>query len=179
MDAMDVFVLAHEYGHVILGHTDMPRVHDRNDPIPAQQLEIDADRIAFDVASVACYGAVFAAVGSTLFLTASDIVGRASGTYISGIDTIEASPSHPSGAQRRAALRSLLHEKYPAGSEFADQLSDTADAILQQFWAFARPAFERAHRGGYPPPGYQPRGEAEKMATLHAFIGASFPEFPG
>jgi hypothetical protein len=179
MDAMDVFVLAHEYGHVILGHTDMPRVHDRQDPIPVQQLEFDADRVAFDITSAACYGPVFAAVGSTLFLTASDIVARARASYDSGVDALEASPSHPSGAQRRAALRPMLHDKFATESEFADRLSDTVDAILQRFWAFAQPAFERARRGGYPPPGYQPRDESEKMAALHAFIQESFPEFPG
>jgi hypothetical protein len=166
---IDIFVLAHEYGHVVLGHADLPRL--REDAAQAHRLELEADRVGLELAATAIGARHWAFAGASLFLAGVETVLRATSTFLIGRDEVPASPTHPSPAERRARLTELL----PAGADPRMvtpmlRMTETMATSLDRLWAFQRPAFERGHQHGYPPAGYRPGDEYEKRAALQSFM---------
>jgi len=172
-DAMDVFVLAHEYGHVALGHVDLPGVRAGGDPGQSRAFEFAADRFSLEATTAAC--GVWTIVGATLLLTALDLIECATATLAAGVDAVEESPTHPTAEQRKAALRAIVQDKYAALGEFALPICDTLCDIFGRLWAYVRPAFEHAHATGIPPRGFTPLDPLQKNWALEQFAAPLFP----
>jgi hypothetical protein len=162
--AIDTFTLAHEYGHVILGHCG---VHE--DGAGSYEQELAADTSGFQIATAAWKGHLWSYLGASALFSGYDAILRASNTFLTG--SMEAGPSstHPAGTARRAALSAEL----PRGSTEIG-LGDAIEYALERMTTFLLRAFGKAHRDGFPPAGYRPSSEIEKMAALDAFLNTGF-----
>ncbi|HXH37719.1 MAG TPA: hypothetical protein VNN08_03750 [Thermoanaerobaculia bacterium] len=170
IDSIDTFVLAHEYGHVILGHTG---VHGSGKSGHEQELEADA--LGLDLCTAAWNGELWAYSGASVFLSGLDVVDRAAATFLTGSPEPKPSASHPAAAERRAALSAVLRRAAdPNVCEGAMRMADAIDWALHQMTELARPGFEKAYRKGYPHAGFRPRDEYEKRASLYAFMAEGF-----
>lgn len=180
-EVIQTFLLAHEYGHVILGHTDVHRAREATASRPGHADEFNADRVALDICAQAWGGLLWAYAGASLFLSGVDVVTRASAVFLTGKPEVERSPSHPTPGERRAALWAVLQRV--AGrdvNERSSRLADTMHGALGRLGELTLPAFARAHQQGYPEPGFRPRNEYEKRAALYAFIHEGLgPGFSG
>jgi hypothetical protein len=156
--AIDTFTLAHEYGHVILGHGGGHQSHEE---------EVAADKVGFDIATAAWEGKLWAYLGASALFSGYDAILRATNTFLTGKLEDEQSPTHPSGTQRRRALSAELP---PHSMEVA--LSDGIEQALERMTTFLLRAFRKAQLEGFPPAGYRPSSEIEKAAAFDAFFTA-------
>ena len=158
--AIDTFTLAHEYGHVILGHRG---VH--QDGAGSYKQELAADALGFKIATAAWNGTLWSYLGASALFTGYDTILRASNAFLTGAKETAPSSTHPAGTARRAALSAEL----PAGS-MEVVLSDAGEYALERMTTFLLRAFRKAYRDGFPPAGYRPASETEKTAALDAFL---------
>jgi hypothetical protein len=172
-DALLTFVLAHEYGHVILGHTDLPqRREQQQEP---HQLEFAADCVGFELAAAAPDVSHWAYVGASLFMSGVDVLTRAALLFRTGSDDGPPSVTHPPPADRASRLEALVPGCVSAAmAPHVSRMAAAIDFALQQMWRFARPAFAAGHAEGVPPAGYRPADEYEKQAALQSFMSAGF-----
>lgn len=160
--AIDTFTLAHEYGHVILGHRG---VH--QDGADSYEQELAADTLGFQISTAAWNGRLWSYLGASALFTGYDAILRASNTFLTGETETQPSSTHPSGTARRAALSPEL----PPGS-MEVVLSDAIEHTLERMTTFLLRAFGKAHRDGFPPAGYRPSSEIEKISAFEAFLNA-------
>jgi hypothetical protein len=172
-DAVLTFALAHEYGHVILGHTDLPRLRQTREQ--SHELELAADRVGFELASAAPDVGHWAWLGANLLLNGVDVLTRAASMFSTGHDDVTLSETHPSPRDRAVNLSALAPRLVSATmAPHIARMSAAIDFALGRFWQFSRPSFEAGHAAGYPPAGYRPASEYEKQAALRAFMAARF-----
>ena len=172
-DVVLTFALAHEYGHVILGHTDLPRLRQTREK--SHELELAADRVGFELASAAAGVGDWAWLGANLFLNGVDVLTRAASMFRTGHDEVTSSDTHPSPHDRAAHLAALAPGLVSATmAPHIERMSAAIDVALARFWQFSRPSFEAGYAAGYPPAGYRPTSEYEKQAALHAFMAVRF-----
>ena len=165
---LNSFVLAHEYAHVIHGHTEAAREGDALQWV--RDDEIDADAVGLEIAAEAC-GLVPAYAGATLFLTGVEYVERARSLLRTGDPQVPESETHPSYGERRALLWSALQraaDRYEI--HYAARLGLALYTGLRALWAVVEPVFEAGHRLGLPPPGWRPRIEYEHDGMLWALL---------
>ena len=154
--AIDTFTLAHEYGHVILGHSGGHQ---------SREQEAAADKVGFDIVTAAWNGQLWAYLGASALFSGYDAILRATNTFLTGELETEMSPTHPSGTERRRALSAELPRQ-----SMEVVLSDGIEQALERMTTFLLRAFRKAHRDGFPPAGYRPSSEIEKMAAFDAFF---------
>lgn len=163
-EAIDTFTLAHEYGHVILGHTDLYGSGRSLEPKDAHAQEFAADRVAFEICT-AWGGSLWSCLGGSVFFYGREGGELAANVFLTGESRGEPSPTHPSSAARRRAIVQL--------SEAADsksvRISHDIYEALGKMTAYLLPAFAQAHRQGFPEAGYRPAHEYDKMAVFEAF----------
>lgn len=154
-NAIETFVLAHEYGHLVLGHIDLPAV--RGESADPHTLEFEADRIGLAIAAEAVGAGHWALVGSAIFLIAVETLGRATSTFVSGLESVPVSDTHPDPRARLGRLVAALPAFVdPRLAPFIERLVESIALAYERLWAFCRPAFERGHREGYPPADFSP-----------------------
>jgi hypothetical protein len=158
--AIDTFTIAHEYGHVILGHRG---VHE--DAAGSYDQELAADTLGFRIATAAWNGHLWSYLGASALFSGYDAILRASNTFVTGAIEIAPSSTHPAGTARRAPLSAEL----PNGS-MEVVLGDAIEYALERMTSFLLRAFSKAHRDGFPQSGYRPSSEIEKMAAFEAFL---------
>lgn len=169
IDGMQTFILAHEYGHVVLGHTDLPARRRMANP---RDLEFQADRVGLDLTG-SIHGRHWAFVGGAVFLDGVTIVQRAAATFLTGRDEVGETPTHPLPAERRKQLAALLNDgREPETAAHFTRMTDSIAFAFDRLWAFTKRAFEQAHQSGMKPGDFRPRDESEKRAALEGFMAA-------
>lgn len=163
--AVDTFALAHEYGHVILGHVDIPGVGRALDPQAAHAQEFAADAVGLEICTAAWGDPWWACLGACAFFFGGEAVELATNSFRTGTPQGGASPSHPSSAARRRAIT----ERLVAAGDGPNRVSKAMYDALGQLTGFSLPAFAEAYRAGVPESGYRPPDEYAKQAVFRAF----------
>jgi hypothetical protein len=152
-DAADTFVLAHEYGHVILEHpgAQTPATVDAR-----HRREFEADEVGMQIV-LAAFDPQWAYAGPVLFLTGNAIMTLAEAVRNSGLAKVPNSDTHPSPPERLSKIawqlsRSVAQSQAQVAIEFAQMLK----WLLADLWSWLQFAFEQAHQHGYTQrlPGY-------------------------
>jgi hypothetical protein len=145
-DAVDTFVLAHEYGHVILEHlrTQRPATVDVR-----HRYEFEADEVGMQI-MLAAFDPQWAYAGPVLFLTGNAIVTLAEAVRNSGLAQVPNSDTHPSPPERLSKVagqfsRSVAQSPAQGAIEFAQMVK----WLLADLWSWLQFAFEQAHQHGY------------------------------
>ncbi len=158
---MELFVVAHEFGHVYSGHLSGLlkrfglRTEDFVSKNPAHQQEHEADIIGLALTLQAMnnsgYDVGLSYVGIELFFVSLDMAARARHIVLGGLNEtfVDAgSDSHPSNEERRALL-SLALDSFVKDSEQLARARDLAIAYIEiadLLWEHARtvnPSFRR------------------------------------
>jgi hypothetical protein len=158
--AIDTFALAHEYGHVILGHADLCD----SKPDEAHGREFAADAVGFKIC-VASGGALWACLGASAFFLGSEAVELASNVFLTGASHCEPSPTHPSPAARRRAIT----QQSDSGNGNPNKVAHSIYETLGKLTGYVLPAFAEARRQGFPETGYRPADEYAKLAAFETF----------
>ena len=164
--ALELFVLGHEFGHILLGH--LTSAKRRASVLPSG--ESDAEEVMYDWAQEyqADYiGAVLTVRakqqlekldlalsfwGTDLFFSGMEVMDKAVSLLRFGDETRIQLGSHPPHAERRSFLRQALVEN--VGSEDAKgpiQLGEQVEFLVGELWNAARPVIEGLHADGARP----------------------------
>jgi hypothetical protein len=149
--AIEVFVMAHEYGHHALKHGRMESSEDRAD---IQMQEHEADLFARAISLVADREAevpnmyLRSGVGGVVILGALDLVRRAHATLRTGSDRFEPRDTHPP-FEERVAIFGAMDQSLPAETQaiFADLRGEFAK-IVEGIWQLVLPILQDLHRDG-------------------------------
>lgn len=151
--AMELFVLAHEYGHCSLGHLDvgpakrLAPIADGVEPIaPLKADEFEADTFGMRVAIMAMnerscdyvysYGAIEA------FFAGLGVAERVKGLLAGETSRSLVPDTHPTADERIAALRRTLRAIVtPEQAKPAEEHADLLRATVETYWRFAEPVF--------------------------------------
>lgn len=166
-DAMETFVLAHEYGHIVAGHlsrasegraivanVDMEMIKTN------WQQEFEADAIGLDtmLAVQMSMGLDLALSfwGSDAFFGLIDVIEKAVSVLWYGEERPLFVDTHPPTDQRRKMLRQLLAqsantETEKSTAQNALQFASSIEFIIKQLWEMARPTFQKLHAAGRRP----------------------------
>lgn len=164
--SMELFILGHEVGHVLLGHLDVKPVHcalscgqETDEILPAWKDEFAADLFGISVAVTAQLqkrlDLSLSYLGADLFFGCVDVVEKAVSVLAHGRVIEGRSTTHPPPPLRREAIRYWLNGQ--GGEELAEQregalrLANLINEILEAFWAKIEPALIRMHRDGIRP----------------------------
>ncbi|MFH8591634.1 hypothetical protein [Streptomyces rimosus] len=123
-DGLELFVLGHEYGHVLLDHLAESQSPRRVPGTADGELtevtwkwkqEHDADTLGWFLCTKVMtekYDLAFSHAGTELFFSACEVLERALSLLVEGrSEAHPASPTHPPIAERRDALRTLLRDE--------------------------------------------------------------------
>lgn len=164
--SMELFVLGHEYGHVLSGHFDRGRRRAAALPLGTQQEEvvqnwreeIEADSVGLELMLSAMQlrgiDPTLSYCGADFFFCCIDAVERAVLTLETGETREEgiAADTHPPTSLRREALRRITQNSVP--SELAKGmlgLADSVDEIMDALWEASQPVWLEMHQKGYRP----------------------------
>lgn len=135
-DHSTMFVVAHEYAHVALGHSSANVVSHRIQNIPVEKItrnwqqEIDADEMGSAIVLMYCleHGQTFATMfaGVEFFLLCADLVERMLG--------VEFSSSHPPASRRRDRIRKAFATAQPDIAQEALATGDIMERIFSNLW---------------------------------------------
>jgi hypothetical protein len=151
LQSAELFVLGHEYGHIIKGHFDQQGLQTPSvgsAPIAeillswAQEFEADVTGASLAVTAMKRrdYELAFGYSGADFFCTAADIVMRALGVLQRGTEDAPESETHPPWLDRRTTLRRALELGVgAANARIPLYVATTVDHILTTLWAAARP----------------------------------------
>jgi hypothetical protein len=156
----ELFLLAHEYAHLVLGHLAGGKtIEDPLSPegmnatlwVPDPELELSADRVGFvtTLPILIRQGTprVLCACGADMFLTFYDIIERAIVVLRTGEARFPSSATtHPLASTRRAALREQLRQTMAKDVEIAETsifLCERIQAIVEHLWAQTVPIFRQ------------------------------------
>ncbi|HEX7160978.1 MAG TPA: hypothetical protein VF223_07045 [Trebonia sp.] len=172
--SLSYFVLGHEYGHIVLGHPDMPAPDVMAKTAAAAGIEVpanftqaylwaqewDADLLGMKLALTAGinYGRLdlpttFMGVG--LFFAAMDVMDRAVALLQTGDENASQLGSHPPSDSRRRQLREALakmaddelaHDARKV--EIALELDEAEAETIRLLWERTRPVLADLHRRG-------------------------------
>ncbi len=159
-DAMEYFVVSHEYGHLVKGHLRGDNHHRSllggaaTEVLSTSwQQEFEADAFGLDIMLAVMMKQGFdlslSFWGADFFFGCIDLVERAVATLRSGRVEETLSPSHPPTLLRRQFLQQVLKNSVsPEHAEGPLGLSDIVYQILQDLWKISEPVLQRAHRDG-------------------------------
>jgi hypothetical protein len=162
---MELFIIGHEYGHFILGHTDSPKaevtmVGEKTKAfLPVWNQELDADAIGLSLLLRASTQGgtdpAFCFCGVNLLLSCSDIIDRAWSMVKYGNENHRQSQeTHPPSHVRCERLRETLRSWLPDGqAETLIRVGGKVERIVEQLWKRTRPVFcQYFHEGRRPAP---------------------------
>ena len=157
LDAMEIFVVAHEFGHHALEHgVSDPNQLSSSAPL-APELELDADRYAHMVGvriSLAeqpanCLG--LSGAGIVLALSSLELVQKAKQVLQTGSDTLVPSITHPSVHERISAI-AQMDEFAPEEIRLPSLVTRShTREIMERLWLEVRPHFLSLHDQGVRP----------------------------
>ncbi len=158
--SMQGFVLAHELGHLVLGHIDsdedmsaiaVPDLGGTDVLLFSRDAEFAADNFGTLIATTAARvhsERIFDLAGSYVFMKAVhvlDACNAVAGTREGGIDS-----THPPAHERAAAIKSILQEKIPIGPAITPVL-ETIDAVFYKIRGLALAEIARLLAQGIEP----------------------------
>jgi hypothetical protein len=156
-DSMELFILGHEYGHIVSGHLEQENTQkakplaDDVSEIPTDwQQEFEADvrglELMLAVMMNKGYDLALSFWGADLFFGCIDLVERSLSILREGTVTENLSDTHPPTLLRRELLREVLRNSSPEQyAEGAIQLSTIIQGILEYFWVFCEPILKKAY----------------------------------
>jgi hypothetical protein len=166
-DGMELFVVAHEFGHVYSGHLSdiLKRANLHENDLFGNNLshrhEHEADIVGLlltlQAMATSGYDASLSYVGIELFFVSLEMAGRTAHINSHGNDDTYvdvATNSHPSNARRRFVLSAFLQafirseEQVQSVREMAAKYADIAE-LLWQFARSANPSFQWNASGGH------------------------------
>lgn len=170
-DAADAFVLAHEYGHVILGHA---RTSASASDADLRDWETQADELALQITLAAFDDPKWAYAGAILFFMGIAVVDLADAVMRTGGLKVMGVPSHPSPPERLAKAASTLSASIaPQKAQTANELAQMIRWLYADLWRGLQFAFEEAHGHGHtqrvPIQIY-----TQKQSFLYWFLGNAF-----
>lgn len=175
--SMELFIIGHEYGHVVNGDLNDSSEHVRRavashdvetlDYSWRQEFKADQHGLTVSILSIVpsdteaarrqAGSLVFASGGGDLFFTAIDIMDRATSLLRTGDETRLTIGSHPPAAQRRTAHREhlkILMRQFGVPDEHVEPLlrfSKCLERTAEHLWDQARPLIAQAHESGVRP----------------------------
>jgi hypothetical protein len=161
LDGMELFVLAHEYAHIALGHLKAARPRrsrvgtvEVTELVKSWEHELAADIVGAQL----CVGTMRAAgfdpamsyVGADLYFTIHDVLERAESVFESGkepgAESIQRySYAHPPPAVRRLALRQELSRLYGSSAPAMQTLAEFMEFTAEELWDRTRASLAGAH----------------------------------
>jgi hypothetical protein len=163
VDAMEVFAVAHEYGHHCLMHGVTASSADRNSSF---QLEHDADLFARCVSGALGQDEgkdfLYSGAGGALMLGAMDLVARTRSVLVSGSDSRSPSKTHPPVTERVERMNEADLQHMP--KDVAEQCVRARQQILDTLnliWDHVKPVFEQLHEEELLIPEEDARGPAD------------------
>ncbi len=162
-----LFVLGHEYGHLLMGHLEQANVHS----IPNESAEriifnwnkeFEADLVGYKMAvvinSLRSDQIFLHHVFIELFFTMIDIVEKSILVFAYGEErAISLSNTHPPFLQRRNHIRelargaSIMSEKDAAEWDKITKLNQITEEWCNQLWIKLLPQYQNMHKKGYRP----------------------------
>ena len=158
--SMELFILGHEYGHIISGHLDRPQKF-----VPAlegkgikqvkeieygwtQELEADERGLELMLAAMRRDGTdpALSYWGTELFFSCVEIVERGVSVIAKGKESERPPTWHPPPARRRENLRRKM--KGSVGREAAKpamEVGKTVQRIIENLWRTTRPSLRKLH----------------------------------
>jgi hypothetical protein len=152
-DAMNLFVLGHEFGHVLARHLDASAPDDAW----SQEFQADALGARLSVAALRSrgYDVDLCGIGAELFFGAVDVVDRAVSILRHGDERPRSGlpHTHPPTALRRRFYRTrvLPHVLPEEAVAPATAWCESAGLAVSLLWESARPGLVNLHRGGVRP----------------------------
>ncbi|MER5974317.1 hypothetical protein ABT112_32195 [Streptomyces sp. NPDC002055] len=163
-DGLELFVLGHEYGHVLGGHladgSAPRRLLGTASPDVAEatwswENEHIADLIGWHLAVSAMteqgYDVALSHAGVELFFSAYEVLNRALALLIRGVDTVGTSTTHPPAGDRRQLLRINLQQNAAEHAESTIGLGSGIQEIVDTLWNSTAPLVLEMHRRGERP----------------------------
>lgn len=165
--SLELFILGHEYGHVLAGHlSQVSRTapsRARLDDVGALEYswrqEYEADAIGCRLAHSAMkglgYDSALSFWGADSFFSGMDVMDRATSLLLHGDEERHTLSSHPPSEQRRERLRAavpqIVIERDPEEHIKPVQLGGTIQAVIEELWFRSRPSVMNAHKRGLRP----------------------------
>lgn len=170
--SMEMFLVAHEYGHVQAGHLDLPPQAPRDPHRCEHEADLAGLAATAQVLAMERTDEVNALVGAHLFLRGADIVARCH-ALLRGEDPAQAcgdTPTHPAAAKRVALLAQLAGNIIgDAKAEGARELCGRYDIILDDFAATAEADMAALRQAGFGPhPVWRPAGRPPQQGAWPA-----------
>jgi len=159
-ETMEIFVLCHEYGHIVSGHLNVDNTkksmiadEDMDEIATSWQEEFEADIKGLDfmleVMRKRGFDLSLSFWGVEFFFGCIDVVERAVSIIRTGDVNVQISATHPPTEMRREMLHSVLKNSVP--KEYAAgplELADLVKSILDHLWHVCEPVLQKAHRDG-------------------------------
>lgn len=147
--AMEIFAVAHEYGHHALRHGLADTSEEQTPFEDEHEADIFARQVSLAVGKEGPNEFLNSGAGGAVVLGAFDLVARAKATLSTGNDTPSPRRRHPPVADRMKALDEF-DKKFVSYGQFSAFRSSLLDA-LDIVWTAVRPKFVELHREGVRP----------------------------
>jgi hypothetical protein len=152
--AVELFALAHEYGHHVMQHGITDSSADIPDPMAEEhQADLFARSASIAIGSQESVPNFYAmsGVGGVVILGALDLVRRATALLETGNDQTPPREGHPP-FRDRVEIIALLDEHLPVQlRRMAATIRDCFIQIIEVIWEFVRPRIEQIHASGVRP----------------------------
>lgn len=164
--SMLLFVLGHEYGHMIAGHLlQVSSATEERSPVDVDALdyswrqEFEADVVGCRLSVAAMnqlgYGPVLSFWGADFFFSAMDVMDRSTSLLLCGDENKRKLGSHPPSKDRRSHLRRtflpLLAGESSPGATNPIEHAQIIEDVVEHLWLLGRPRIKDAHERGFRP----------------------------
>ena len=167
-ESMQLFVIGHEYGHIVSGHLDGGKVSKQmvadgkmNIVATNWMQEIEADAIGLEVLGNVRmrqgYDLPLSLWGADAFFGCVDVVERTVSILREGEISTRFSDSHPPTPLRREKIRQIISDNIDDEGkvEAILQLSKSVEIVIESIWKSIQPAIEKMYADGIKPsPGW-------------------------
>lgn len=155
---VELFVVAHEYGHIIRGHLSCGKrascmIDDLNQEVIEQnylqEIEADCWGLSLTIRARQMEGLDLALsyIGADFFFTCAEILENGLAIFRTGQEAVFLSDSHPPPDMRRAALRTVLRNQVGDHANGPIELAERLAEVAKALWEIARPGVLAAREG--------------------------------
>lgn len=161
LQGAELFLMGHEYGHVIAKHLESGTRSARALPDALSQevlfswkQEIEADAIGLQLSIPAFIehwdnSPEFAYAGAEFFLSCAEMIERCASTFRTGQPNSEEAASHPPPSVRREVLRRRLAQLAPREAAGVIETAEAYNSILEELWSRSVDIFRDMRKKGF------------------------------